>query len=108
MAEEPELNESLSQEYLDQIRTVLMAHPEVERAVLFGSRAKRTQRKYSDIDIALFGKSLDRVLWRIHMQLEEETRIPVYFDVVDYKKISNTDLRDHIDRVGTLIYRREE
>ena len=40
---------------LTQVIDVLRQHPEVERAVLFGSRAKGRARPNSDIDVALFG-----------------------------------------------------
>ena len=34
------------------------ATPEIERVVLFGSRAKGTAKRGSDVDLALWGKSL--------------------------------------------------
>jgi hypothetical protein len=40
---------------LRQVIDVLRHHPEVERAVLFGSRAKCSARPNSDIDLPLYG-----------------------------------------------------
>ena len=43
----------LSQQTVAQITRVLTEFPDVERAVLFGSRAKGTHKRGSDIDLAL-------------------------------------------------------
>ena len=41
----------LPEHAVDKIRQVLAAHPEVERAVVYGSRAKGNYRNGSDIDL---------------------------------------------------------
>jgi len=79
--------------------------PTVQKAVLFGSRAKGTASRYSDIDIALFG-DLDLLeIERIACNLED---LPIIqkFDIVSYNHIKNPALREHIDRVGNIIYER--
>ena len=45
----------LTDTQLDQIRRVLAETPHLERAVLFGSRAKGTHKPGSDVDLALMG-----------------------------------------------------
>ena len=37
----------------------------------------------------------------------EESLLPYYFDILDYDAIVNHDLKEHIDRVGIVIYQRE-
>jgi nucleotidyltransferase substrate binding protein (TIGR01987 family) len=49
----------LSPTVIDRIRTVLGACPAVERALLYGSRAKGNYHRGSDIDLALEGQQLD-------------------------------------------------
>ena len=84
---------------------VLKEYPEVEIAVLYGSRAMGTHRRGADVDIALEGAKLTpRICSRIHFQLEEETLLPYFFDITDYRSIQNQNLKDHIDRVGKVIY----
>lgn len=94
--------------YLDEIRQVLSSTPEIDRAMVFGSRAKGSYRRGSDVDIALFGDlNLDQIS-HIEYQLNEETHIPLFFDVVGYNSLSNPALKDHIDRVGqSLLYTRD-
>lgn len=106
MAEKTIVTYPLPLNDLNCIKDVLKMYPEVEKAVLFGSRAKGNNNPRSDVDIALFGKNLGAVLWKIHDQLEEDTPLPYYFDVLDYKAIKNSDLREHIDRVGKIIFKR--
>jgi predicted nucleotidyltransferase len=43
----------LSQQTVERIQDELANHPEIRKAVLFGSRAKGTARPGSDIDLAL-------------------------------------------------------
>lgn len=75
------------------------------KAVLFGSRAKGKERRYSDIDIALFGDLTSHETELIACDLEE---LPIIqkFDIVAYNSIKNAALREHIDRVGQIIYER--
>ena len=89
---------------INTIKNILASSPEVEQAIMFGSRAKGNYKPGSDIDIALKGQGLTNIVWKIHDQLEEETRMPYFFDVLDYDAIASQDLKNHIDRVGVVLY----
>lgn len=90
---------------LEVILAAIRRHPEIERAVIFGSRAKGTQRLGSDVDIALFGAGVGvSTVAALAFQLQEESPLPYRFDVVDYTHCSHQALRAHIDRVGKTIY----
>lgn len=85
---------------LKQILSLIEKHPEVERIVLFGSRAMGTFRPGSDIDLALFGsKDLYPVINRI-LHDYDDLYLPWKLDLISYNQISNSDLKEHIDRVG--------
>lgn len=87
------------------IVSVLQKYPEVDEAVLFGSRAKGNYKTGSDVDIALKGEHLTaEITSNISYQLNEETPLPYKFDVLNYHVISNTDLKEHIDRVGIRFF----
>lgn len=82
--------------------------PEIEEVVLFGSRAKGNFKKASDIDLAIKGIAVnDITVKRLSARLNEELPLPYFFDVVHYESITNPDLVDHIDRIGTVIYRKK-
>ncbi len=79
--------------------------PEAEEVWLFGSRAKGTHQKGSDIDLAIKGSACNPGLaLAIANQANEELPIPYQVDIVDYSSIDNPNLKDHIDRVGVLFY----
>ncbi len=44
---------------------------------------------------------------RLHAKLEEESPMPYLFDIVDYTHLNHVELREHIDRVGKFIFKRE-
>jgi predicted nucleotidyltransferase len=89
------------------IANFLKAYPEVERASVFGSRAKGNYKPSSDIDIALFGSGVTAQLAAVlKYRIEETTTIPYFVDFAAYPELTNQDLKDHIDRVGVEFYRR--
>ncbi|GAB2474490.1 nucleotidyltransferase domain-containing protein [Algoriphagus taiwanensis] len=91
------------------IREELRKNKSVERAFLFGSRAKGNFRSGSDVDLALKGKSLDfETIRQISYFLNEETIMPYKFDVVNYHSIQEPELVLHIDRVGVKIFNRKK
>lgn len=88
---------------------VLKQFPAVEQAIVFGSRAKGTFKKGSDVDLALRGESLSfEQISRISYLLNEETSMPYTFDVLQYEAIKSPELVEHIDRVGAIIFQRHE
>jgi uncharacterized protein len=86
------------------LQQVFARHAEVEQVLLYGSRAKGTQRKGSDIDLTLSGDKLDyRLLNRIETEIDD-LLLPYTVDLSLFKQIDNPDLIDHIRRVGLIFY----
>ena len=83
---------------------VLQKYPEIEEAIIFGSRAKGNYKNGSDIDIALKGNINSATLSNCKFILDEETLLPYMFDVLDYNQLKNEELKSHIDRVGVVVY----
>ncbi len=82
---------------------VLKQHPDVQSAVLFGSRAKGTHTERSDVDLALVGEIGPLRAAAIADKLEE-LPLPYRFDVQPLEHIENQMLLEHIARVGIRIY----
>lgn len=97
MAAGKTVTSGLPPETARKVAATLRAHPEIERAALFGSRAMGNWRAGSDIDLCLWGKIDERLLARIAAELEE---LPIVqrFDLVVYDAIEHAPLREHIDR----------
>jgi predicted nucleotidyltransferase len=96
----------LTNSELQCIVDVIKNYPQVDEAIIFGSRALNTHKKGSDIDLALKGKEIGLIASAISGILNEESPLPYFFDVLDYDLIDNDALRNHIDRVGQHIYKK--
>jgi type I restriction enzyme, S subunit len=97
----------LSEKQLAEIIAILRSFPEIEEAILFGSRAIDTFKEASDVDIALKGERVTAALAaKLKFELEEETYLPFFFDFVAYPTITNEALREHINTKGVVIFRR--
>ena len=98
------MNHGLSPATVAKIRGVLSRHPEVERAILYGSRAKGNYKRGSDIDLTLAGASLtEDIRGRIDDELDN-LLLPYTFDLSILADLTHPDLLDHIRRVGVVIY----
>ena len=93
----------LKYEVLQQISKVIGNHPVVVGAAIFGSRAKGTHKKYSDIDICLYGPVDPGETERIKSELSELDVI-YNFDLVAFDSINNLELQEHITRCGVEFY----
>ncbi len=96
----------LTQNALDKITEILKSFPEVEKGLIFGSRALGTYKRGSDVDIALVGEHLEQAVMTISYRLNEELLLPYFFDVVDYNGLTKPELKEHIDRVGVVFFNR--
>lgn len=98
------MNYGLKDKTLQQLQAVLRRHPEVEEAILYGSRAKGNYRPGSDIDLTLKGTELTlQRLNAIERELDD-LLLPYEIDLSNYHSIENPELLDHIKRVGVALY----
>lgn len=96
----------LTQEDIDRISKVFSHYPQIEKVLIYGSRAKGNFKPASDIDLTLIGQEIDLNLQlRIEFDLDD-LMLPYKFDLSIYHKLSNQDFIDHINRVGKKFYDR--
>ncbi len=86
----------LSNEEIEKIKSVFFKHKFIDKAIIYGSRAKGNYREYSDIDIALTGKGLNLSLQQIIENELDDLYLPYKIDLSILYKIKNPDLWDHI------------
>lgn len=102
-----ELPHGLPLAAVEKIRAVFATHLEVEKAVLYGSRAKGKYKTGSDIDLTMFGDELNHsILLKILDELDE-LLLPWMIDLSIFRQIDNESLREHIERVGVVFYERK-
>lgn len=99
----------LDEETLHTIEDAIKPFPEIEEALVYGSRAMGNFKPYSDIDIALKGKRLSvRTVNALHAFLNDAApRFPYKVDVLNYHDIANEELKKHIDQFGKILFTRE-
>lgn len=92
----------LAPEQAEAIRGVLFRYPEVQGAILYGSRAMGRHRPTSDIDLTLLGDIDLATLNRISNALDD-LLLPLEIDLSAFNQIENPQLREHIQRVGVRL-----
>ena len=94
----------LKDKHIKTINSVFSKYPQIEKAILYGSRAKGNYRNGSDIDLTLVGNDLDlTTLLKIETELDD-LLLPYKMDVSILHQIENPDLVEHIERVGIDFY----
>lgn len=96
----------LSDQTLLKIRQVLASYPSIEKAVIYGSRAKGNYRQGSDIDLTLFGSTLDQKQCGDIEEALDELLLPYMIDLSVYDHLNHDGLKDHINRVGKVLYQK--
>ena len=94
----------LEEKTIEQIQTVFFNHQNVEKVALYGSRAKGNSKTGSDIDLTLYGRNLTlKTLHNIENELDD-LLLPNKIDLSIFSHISNSELIEHILRVGIVLY----
>lgn len=84
--------------------SVFRRYDNVNRVLIFGSRAKGNYRAGSDIDLAVVADNLT-FEQRMKMMCDIDDLLLLYkVDMVDYKKKVGSPIYDHIKRVGKTLY----
>lgn len=98
----------LTELQLQQLCELFGHYPQLERVVLYGSRAKGNFRTGSDVDITLLGQELTKTdLNNLENEIDD-LLLPYFFDISLFHKLSNHDLIEHIERMGKVIYEKEQ
>ena len=77
---------------IEEIRTFARKY-NIDKVILFGSRARGDYRRTSDIDLAVVGGDFD-----------EETSTLLEYDIVDMSREMQDELRQSIMREGKILY----
>lgn len=98
----------LSAEALKALCAIFLKFDKIDQVKIFGSRALGSYRAGSDIDLALEGRSIElNDLLDVRVKLDNLI-LPYRFDLVDYRSLADNDpLKEHIDRVGKVIFTRD-
>lgn len=96
----------LSELQLKILDSVFKRYPAVSKVMLYGSRAKGNFHTRSDVDLVVFGESIDRFLVADLLLELADSDLPYTVDLQSYHGLKNHALIEHIDRVGIVIYKK--
>ena len=95
----------LSEKTINTLNSIFNKYSGIKQAVLYGSRAKGKFRTGSDIDLTLKTDNSFTLSNLLCIGNDfDDSDMPYFVDVSIYDKLSNTDLKTHIDRVGKVLY----
>ena len=84
---------------IEEIRTFARKY-NIDKVILFGSRARGDYRRTSDIDLAVVGGDFARFA----LDVDEETSTLLEYDIVDMSREKQDELRQSIMREGKILY----
>ena len=80
--------------------TMFAERNSVNKVILFGSRARRTNTERSDIDLAVYGGDFDSFYWNIN----DNVNSLLSFDIINADKNISEKLKMEIEKDGIVIY----
>ena len=100
------MRHGLTETTVAKIHAVLARFPAVEKAVLYGSRAKGNFKPGSDIDLTLQGAALTSDMRSAIASALDDLLLPYTIDLSLLEELNHAKLREHIERAGVLFYQR--
>jgi predicted nucleotidyltransferase len=88
----------------EKIQELFKSYSEIEKVIVYGSRAKGNYKTYSDIDLTFVGEKINLSIQNKIENDLDDLLLPYKFDISNFSNIKNVDLINHINRVGKLIY----
>ncbi len=98
----------LSEPVWKELKEAFGQFPKIRKVILYGSRSLGTFREGSDIDLAVIGDELNLEDMLDISATMEDLGMLYTFDLCNYHKIQNPELRSHIDRVGIPVFEKDE
>ena len=87
-----------------ELQSIFKKYKEIEKVILFGSRARQDNNYNSDIDLCLFGEKITHLTHaKVTMDIEE-INTPLSFDILNFNELTKENLIKNIKNEGIVIY----
>ncbi len=96
----------LSPSLLEQLRAVFARYPDVQKVLIYGSRAKGDFKPGSDIDLAVFASDMSPTRFAGLWGMLDELPLVFRLDVVHWDRLDNATLKQRIVDEGIELVRR--
>ena len=94
----------LAERHYDEMARVFRRYPQIEKVLIFGSRAKGTEKPWSDFDLAVVAPTLsDRDFSNLWNEIDD---LPIVFklDLLHWDRLGQTPLKNKIVQEGRRFY----
>lgn len=91
---------------IDEIVNVISKYEEIDKAVVFGSRARGDYKKTSDIDLAIFSSNISSTKLNLVRDNIDTLDIIYKVDVVHFESLNKEGIIKNIKSEGVIIYSR--
>ena len=96
-------NFGLSDKSFEILKSIFSNYSAISEVKVYGSRAKGTYTERSDLDLVIMNELDRKTLGEIWMEINSSD-FPLKVDLQVWKDIKNENLKDHIRRVGRVIF----
>lgn len=101
----PEWNETgISKRFIDELRFYCITNNQIDKILLFGSRARGDYRAASDIDLAVFTKKVSHTQQNLIEHAISELSTPLKIDLVFINRLRKVKLISNIRNEEEVIY----
>ena len=86
------------------LKSIFSKYENLNKVVVYGSRAKGTFNERSDVDLVITESNIDRPLIGQIISEINNSNFPYLVDIQDFSTLKNKQLIEHINRVGQVFY----
>lgn len=97
----------IDEKILNELRRIFEKF-QVQKVLLFGSRARGDYKKTSDVDLAVFSENISDREFNLLVDEINEMDTALSFDVVHFENLKKEALKEKIIEDGILIYERKD
>lgn len=94
----------LPEKTIEKINGVFAKYSNIEKVIIYGSRAMGNYKNGSDIDLVMVGNAHLKEDWGKIFSDLDDLLTPYSFDLSILSQIDNPNLLEHIHRVGKIFY----
>jgi uncharacterized protein len=94
----------ISKRFISELQSYCLKNDQIDKILLFGSRARGDYNRSSDIDLAIFTKKSSHTQQNLIEQDINEMSTPLKIDVIFMDRLAKEKLISNIRKEGVVIY----
>ena len=94
----------ISQRFIHELQSYCSENDQIEKVLLFGSRARGDFHRSSDIDLAFFTKKSSHTAQNLIEHRIQEMPTPLKVDIIFFNRLAKEKMISNIKKEGVAIY----